>query len=127
MRTEKDNWFLYHLSNYILTFTNTFNEGLTNIVMIIPGLFASLTLIILSPLYYYTNIGFSQALMIGNAGLIHLPIKLLIGISQILFAPIAYPVFVYLQKNNKAKKKKKDKPKGNGPMIPIINWNPNVA
>lgn len=126
MRAEKDNWFLYHLSNYILTFSNLFTEGITNLSMVVPALFASLFLVILSPLYYYTNIGFTHALSLGLAGLINVPFKLVIGIFQILFSPIAYPFIVYTESKNKPKKKNKKKDDGIGGSN-VVFWNPNVS
>jgi predicted membrane protein len=128
MRTEKDNWFLFHLSNYILTTVNVFNEGVTKIVLCVPGFIASLSLVLFSPLYYYTNVSFSHALNIGFLGLLSLPLNFLFGLLQVLFCPFAYFVVVYKETKSKKKKKKRKPKNGDGfSIVPKINWNPNVA
>jgi hypothetical protein len=97
----------FHVSNYILTVSNMIGEGLTNIVMIIPGLYASLSLIILSPLYAHTNVGRKKAFSIGIEGLKSIPSRALMGVVSILISPIAYPLMLFRKKENVKVKKER--------------------
>jgi hypothetical protein len=94
----------FHFCNYILTASNMIGEGLTNLIMVIPGLYASLSLIILSPLYKYTEIGRKHAFHIGIEGLKSIPKKVLSGIISILLSPIAYPIVLIRKKKEPVEK-----------------------
>ena len=96
-----------HLANYIITMVSMITEGLSNIVLTIPGLFASISFIIFSPLYKY--VGELNAIKIGLAGIKAVPVKIVLGILLIILSPIGY--FINLYKISKQKPVKKTKNK----------------
>jgi len=90
----------FHFSNYILTVSNSVGEGLTTLVMVVPGLYASISLVILSPFYKYTNIGSKHAFGIGIKGLKSIPKRVLSGVLSIILAPVVYPIVLFRKKEN---------------------------
>jgi len=105
-----------HLANYIITMVSMITEGLSNIVLTIPGLFASVSFIIFSPLYKY--VGELNAIKIGITGLKAVPIKIALGILLILLSPVGYFINLYkMGKQKPAKKKKKSKKYKGAPNI----------
>lgn len=113
---EIKNKLFKHISLYLITFSNLFIKGLTDVLMSVPGFLASLSLVILSPCYVFTEVRKKQALTIGINGLKTTPKKILIGIFYILLSPVGYPISIFNKKgisifNKKPKKKIKKKKK----------------
>ena len=109
---EIKNKLFKHISLYLITFSNLFVKGLTDVLMSVPGFLASLSLVILSPCYVFTEVRKKQALSIGINGLKTTPKKILIGIFYILLSPVGYPISIFNKKpKKKIKKKKKEEPK----------------
>ena len=75
---------------YIITMQNIIAEALTNLVLVIPGLFVSISLIVLSPLYKYEAIGSREARKLGIKGLKNIPRTILMSILLIILSPVGY-------------------------------------
>ena len=100
---KKDTWddkinLPYHFANWIICIQNMLTEGLTTLFLIIPGLFASISLIILSPLYKYSEMSQKEALSIGKKGIKIIPKRVLIGILLIIMSPVGYFINNYTKK-----------------------------